>query len=191
MGIKKEAPFISDSTKESDVERNTDCAACDKVFKYESELKVHMKRMHLKIKDHFCKDCDKSFSTKSQLNTHLPTHMEKNFPCYMCGLKLSRKINLINHMKSLHIKSVENPKIEQTTPEKLPCHICGKLFNSNKTLRKHVRNHDVMKSEKLEARRGQNRFSNSFKLEVLEKVNEVGIVASRKFFGIHENTIKG
>ena len=104
----------------------------------------------------------------------------------MCGLKLARKINLINHMKSLHVKSVENPKIEQTTPEKFPCHICGNLLNSNKTLRKHVRNHDVLK-----AKDGQNRFSNSFKLEVLEKVNEVGVVAARKAFGLHENTIKG
>ena len=186
MGIKKEAAFISDSTNEFKVEKNIDCASCDKVFKCESELKVHMKRMHLKIKDHFCKDCDKSFSTKSQLNTHFPTHKENNFPCYMCGLKLARKINLINHMKSLHFKSVENTKMEQATPEKLPCHICGNLLTSNKTLRKHVRNHNVLKSEK-----GQNRFSNSFKLEVLEKVNEVGIVAARKAFGIHENTIKG
>ena len=79
MGIKEKAAFISDSTNEFKVEKNIDCASCDKVFKYESELKVHMKRMHLKIKDHFCKDCDKSFSTKSQLNTHFPTHKENNF----------------------------------------------------------------------------------------------------------------
>ena len=104
----------------------------------------------------------------------------------MCGLKLARKINLINHMKSLHFKSVENTKMEQATPEKLPCHICGNLLTSNKTLRKHVRSHNVLKSEKV-----QTRFSNSFKLEVLEKVNEVGVVAARKAFGIHENTIKG
>ena len=34
-------------------------------------------------------------------------------------------------------------------------------------------------------------MSNSFKLEVLEKVKEVGVQGARKAFGIHENTIKG
>ena len=190
MGMRKEAPYISDPIKkESNDERSKDCVSCDKVFKDKSYLKLHMKRMHLKIKDHFCDNCDKSFSTKSQLNTHLPTHTDNNFPCYMCGVKLSRKINLINHMKSLHAKSVEKPKIKQAMSEKLPCDICGKLFNSNKTLKKHVRNHDDVKPEKEE--KTQKRFSNSFKLEVLEKVKDVGVQGARKAFGIHENTIKG
>ena len=184
--MEKEALFVSDITKQSNVERKFQCTSCDKRCKYQSELKVHVKRIHLKIKDHFCDNCDKSFSSKSDLNDHLSTHFGKKFPCYMCGVKLSRKINLINHMKSLHFKSVENTKMEQATPEKLPCHICGNLLTSNKTLRKHVRNHDVLKAKK-----GQNKFSNSFKLEVLEKVNEVGVVAARKAFGLHENTIKG
>ena len=185
MEMKKEPPFISDITEKLNVERNIECGYCDKMFKYKSEMKVHVKKIHLKIKDYFCDNCDKSFASQTNLNTHLPTHLENNFPCYICGLKLSRKINLINHMKSLHIENVKETKFEQPTPEKLPCHICGKLFNSNKNLRKHARNHDVIKLEKAQ------RFSNSFKLEVLEKVKEVGVVTARKVFGIHENTIKG
>ena len=184
--MKIEGPFISDITKKLNVERNIDCGSCDRMFKYKSEWKLHMKKVHLKIKDYFCDNCDKSFSCQSNLNTHLPTHLENNFPCYMCGMKLSRKINLINHMKSLHvINDVKKPKIKQQTPEQLPCHICGKLFNSNKNLRRHARGHDVVKLEKPQ------RYSNSLKLEVLEKVKEVGVSTARKVFGIHENTIKG
>ena len=191
MGIKKEAPIISDITEKLNDKRSIECGSCDKMFKYNSELKVHVKRIHLKIKDYFCDNCDKSFSSQTNLNTHLPTHLENNFPCYICGVKLSRKINLINHMKSLHTEkslhaeNVKKTKCEQPTPENLPCHVCGKLFNSNKNLKRHARNHDVIKLEKAQ------RFSNSFKLEVLEKVKEVGVVTARKVFGIHENTIKG
>ena len=67
------------------------------------------------------------------------------------------------------------------------CHDCGKLFNSNRNLRLHEkRQHSgVSKIKKAQT------FSNSFKLEVLEKVKEIGVVAARKHFDIHENTIKG
>ena len=34
-------------------------------------------------------------------------------------------------------------------------------------------------------------YTNDFKLEVLEKVKEVGVIAARKAYGVHENTIKG
>ena len=182
--MKKEAPFISDITKKLNVERKVQCASCDNMFKYESELKVHVKRIHLKIKDFFCETCGESCSSKSNLNDHLATHPENKFPCYMCGVKLSRKINLIKHMKNLHIKSVKKPKIEQPTPEKLPCHLCGKLFGFERTLRKHVKKHSDSKTQRKS-------FSNSFKLKVLEKAKEVGVAAAREAFGIHENTIKG
>ena len=66
------------------------------------------------------------------------------------------------------------------------CPICGKLFNSNRNLKLHEkRQHSDSKSKKAQS------YSNSFKLEVLEKVEEVGIVAAQKLFGIPENTIKG
>ena len=157
-----EAPFISDITEKLNIERKVECASCDKIFQYESELKVHVKRMHLKIMDFCCDNCGKSFSSKSNLNDHLSTHPENKFPCHMCGMKLSRKRTLIKHMKNIHIKRIKKPKIEQLTPEKHPCYLCGKLFKWNNTLRRHVRKHEVSQSHK-------KKFSNSFKLEVLEK----------------------
>ena len=79
--------------------------------------------------------------------------------------------------------------IEEEAPVSVQyqCHDCGKLFNSNRNLRLHEkRQHSgVSKIKKAQT------FSNSFKLEVLEKVKEIGVVAARKHFDIHENTIKG
>ena len=46
MGVNKENRVIS----ELKVERNAECASCDKRFKYQSELKAHVKAVHLKIK---------------------------------------------------------------------------------------------------------------------------------------------
>ena len=51
-------------------------------------------------------------------------------------------------------------------------------------MRKHVKKHSDSKPQRKS-------FSNSFKVEVLEKAKEVGVAAARKAFGIHENTIKG
>ena len=66
------------------------------------------------------------------------------------------------------------------------CPICGKLFNSNRNLKLHEKRvHSDSNSKKAQS------YSNAFKLEVLEKVKEVGIVAAQKLFGIPDNTIKG
>ena len=45
MGIKKDQ-VISEMAKELKVK----CETCDKMFMYKSELKVHVKAVHLKIK---------------------------------------------------------------------------------------------------------------------------------------------
>ena len=183
MAIKKEAPFISEIAEELNVERTVECGSCDKMFKGKSEFKVHVKKTHVKIKDFSCEKCDKICSGKSYLKVHLAAHLENDMPCYICGMKLSKKSYLINHIKSSHTGTVEEPKIKQ--PDQLPCHICGKLFTSNRNLRLHdIRKHNDSKLDKVS-------FSNSFKLEVLERVKEVGVLAARKSFGINEKTIRG
>ena len=65
-GVKKELRVISDMTKESKVK----CESCDKMFVYKSELKGHVKAVHLKIKDLFCNQCEKKFFTRKDLKRH-------------------------------------------------------------------------------------------------------------------------
>ena len=81
----------------------------------------------------------------------------------------------------------ESKWAQDPVPVQCQCPMCGKLFNSQKNLRVHEkRQHSgVSKLKKTQS------YSNSFKLEVLEKVKEVGIVAAQKTFGIPDNTIKG
>ena len=81
----------------------------------------------------------------------------------------------------------ESKRVQDPVSVQSQCPMCGKLFNSQKNLRVHEkRQHSgVSKLKKTQS------YSNSFKLEVLEKVKEVGIVAAQKTFGIPDNTIKG
>ena len=81
----------------------------------------------------------------------------------------------------------ESKRVQDPVSVQSQCPMCGKLFNSQKNLRVHEkRQHSgVAKLKKTQS------YSNSFKLEVLEKVKEVGIVAAQKTFGIPDNTIKG
>ena len=177
----------SNNIKELQTKPNLDCLICGKKFKFESAMKVHVKRAHLKIKDFHCDECDKSFTSKSNLTTHKQTHSGEKFPCHICGVQLARKINLINHMKSAHMEGAEKPyTIKQPPTEQIPCHICGKLFNHNRNYRLHFRRqHMEPKVKRVDV------YTNDFKLEVLEKVKEVGVIAARKAYGVHENTIKG
>ena len=85
------------------------------------------------------------------------------------------------------MEGAEKPyTIKQPPTEQIPCHICGKLFNHNRNYRLHFRRqHMEPKVKRVDV------YTNDFKLEVLQKVKEVGVIAARKAYGVHENTIKG
>ena len=48
MEIKKEAPFISDEL-DFLAETKNECASCDKMFKFKSDMGVHMESVHNKM----------------------------------------------------------------------------------------------------------------------------------------------
>ena len=164
-----------------------DCTLCNRKFKFNSELKKHVKRIHSMIKDFNCDDCGKRFCSNPDLTQHKQTHSEEKFPCHICGMRLARKANLIGHIKRAHTKTAKTaPKAVESGTELTPCDVCGKVFNHRRNYRLHFkRRHLVPKARRAE------KYSNAFKLEVLEKVKEVGIAAARKAFGVHENTMKG
>jgi len=51
-------------------EKKFSCGSCDKKFFQRCDLNMHMKGVHLKIKDFHCSFCDLSFSQKCNLKTH-------------------------------------------------------------------------------------------------------------------------
>ena len=72
IGVKKEDRVISDMTKESKVK----CESCDKMFVYKSELKGHVKAVHLNLKTHKCPSCE----FKTSLGEYLAMHIKRLHP---------------------------------------------------------------------------------------------------------------
>ena len=70
--------------------------------------------------------------------------------------------------------------MDRSNLEKLPCDACGRLFGLVKNLRRHVKTHNVGKY-----------YSNEFKLEVLEKVEKLGVNETAKIVGVRDSTING
>ena len=52
------------------------CELCDKSFKLEDTLKMHLKTVHQNIKNLKCSYCDKKFGQTGQLETHFKTAHE-------------------------------------------------------------------------------------------------------------------
>ena len=198
-----EAGLISDFDGKIKMETQRDakmikCPDCDKMFKRQSDIILHVKRSHLKIRDHKCDDCEKMYVNRSALNMHRIIHKAKSFACYICDFKHHRKQGLISHTKLVHlgispkpyfcqecgksfaVKSHKLTHMDRSKLEKYPCDACGRLFGLLKNLRRHVKTHNVGKS-----------FSNEFKLDVLEKVEKLGVSETARIVGVRDSTING
>ena len=100
------------------------CQVCQKKFKFESKLKLHMVK-HEEI----CKVCDEEFKLHSDLIQHMVTHSEKNkeklrrYSCSKCEKKFKFKCLLEAHM------------LTHTGEKPYMCTICGMQFAKKHTLR--------------------------------------------------------
>ena len=114
------------------------CEKCDKRFKHQCTLNVHMKS-HTKELPHPCTDCDKVFKHLDSLKFHLKTvhskdtyvkhNMLKTHTCPICKEEFPKKIMLINH------------SIVHNGPGQFQCELCEKKFDYLRSLRQHMKSH--------------------------------------------------
>jgi len=118
------------SLKDSPMTQKVRCEYCDKVL-FSKNLKLHINRVHLKIKYlKKCPDCGKSFE-KTYLKRHREAvHLEKRKACQDCGMTIKIS-NLTTHRR---YSCKENKKTET----KAMCHLCGKEMLKH-SIRKHIR----------------------------------------------------
>ena len=91
----------------TNVESKFKCDACDKFFKTECDVKIHRKRVHLKINKFKCKICGKSFFTKKELIDHSKINhkgQREVFECNYCKKNFVTKWNRNVHIRRLHEK---------------------------------------------------------------------------------------
>ena len=79
------------------------CEICDKEFKNNNGLKIHINVVHNLVKEHQCNICQRVFKLQSQLTSHVKNAHEnkKNHKCDSCVKAFSTSQNLKRHICSL------------------------------------------------------------------------------------------
>lgn len=62
------------STSKSTGEKQYNCDVCESTFQHASNLHVHKKVVHKKIRPHACKLCEKTFPNVFSLKRHTLSH---------------------------------------------------------------------------------------------------------------------
>lgn len=76
------------------------CQSCDRVFLRQYLLNSHVRKFHMKEKNHSCEVCEAKFFTKYDLKQHMGTHGgNATHVCSVCGKCYARKSSLNCHMK--------------------------------------------------------------------------------------------
>jgi len=81
-----------------------ECTICEKTFPRKLELDMHIKTVHLKIKDLNCHICSFVTGDRSALDKHIVSkHPDyTRYSCNICGFSVYRIVHLKNHYYSVH-----------------------------------------------------------------------------------------
>ncbi|KAK3919206.1 Zinc finger protein 236 [Frankliniella fusca] len=139
--------LTAEAIEESSISRprssSTSCETCGQAFKRVSQLKVHMRAVHLSCpRPHTCSYCTRSFSSANGLRLHSRTHthaVEKSIICVHCSLSFTTNASLSRHM-AVH-----------TDRRPFSCAKCSSAFRTQLQLRKHTKIHDptLVKSQRI------------------------------------------
>ncbi|KAL3276156.1 hypothetical protein HHI36_020875 [Cryptolaemus montrouzieri] len=112
------------------VARKMKCSLCSFNTNNLTSLKLHMKRIHLKIKNYRCHLCDFSSSYRYSLISHIGSkHLKlKNHKCSSCDFSTYSKRNLARHVRNVHLNENGNR-----------CQICDMEIGSLKSLEQHLK----------------------------------------------------
>ena len=81
------------------------CPQCNFQSRNVSDLRVHVRAVHLGIKNHSCKHCSYKSGRRGDLPRHVKAvHLRVNdFACRQCEYKASQSSQLKAHAKSVHL----------------------------------------------------------------------------------------
>jgi uncharacterized Zn-finger protein len=103
-GIKIASKFGLRSHKKTHIDFQ--CDSCDRIFKTQLKLKIHLKLDHLiEVEEFECNLCSKKFVTKKRMLVHKKNNHNKTVKCKLegCEQVFKMKYLMIQHYKKIHL----------------------------------------------------------------------------------------
>ena len=152
------------------IEKPHKCNICGKAMADKHNLKTHIKRAHLHIKDNLKEQvkCDECGTMVKNLKLHLKIlHQQKDkYACTSCDYKTNNVTSLNSHKKRMHQDS------------KLQCDLCPFITKDLKRLEEHKNNIHLI--HHLETTDGQNSGSEYFEAESPKKKPKLDLISEIK-----------
>lgn len=120
--INDQAPIqnSNDEKKKDGPKKTFACSECEKKFKRNFDLKMHVQRVHKNVRLFSCELCQMSFKNKYDYNRHQGLkHSMADFVCEICKITFNKEYDLLEHQILLH-KIVRN----------YACISCKKTFDT-------------------------------------------------------------
>lgn len=103
------------------------CSYCQQRYNTNTDLRLHVRVVHLAVKKYACETCGMTFRKKATRDEHAAMHSDVYaFECSQCDKKFKRKLLLSNHVNYVH------ERIRSACPH------CDKDFRTSYILNNHI-----------------------------------------------------
>ncbi|XP_070832133.1 zinc finger protein 142 [Chaetodon trifascialis] len=150
--------------------RTHTCPKCRRCFKMRSHLQEHL-HLHFPDPRLQCPTCKRYFTSKSKLRIHrLREAGEKVHRCHLCEYSAVERNAIRRHLVSVHAEEAE----DGVNGHSYPCPTCGQSFRQSRSLKAHMKTHNILTDSKpLACFQDGCSFQSSLRKELLRHSAEV------------------
>ncbi|XP_070771292.1 zinc finger protein 142 [Enoplosus armatus] len=124
--------------------RTHTCPKCRRCFKMRSHLQEHL-HLHFPDPSLQCPTCKRYFTSKSKLRIHrLREAGEKLHHCHLCEYSAVERNAIRRHLASVHADEAE----DAVNGRSYPCPTCGQSFRQSRSLKAHMKTHNILSDSK-------------------------------------------